>query len=61
MRHKHGGCRQLFECEADNCERSYARKDARLKHYRKHHPERVTPQEDAQGFNHVGSWADVFH
>ncbi|KAF2175128.1 hypothetical protein K469DRAFT_80916 [Zopfia rhizophila CBS 207.26] len=30
-------------CEAEPCEKSFRRKDARLKHYRKHHPEFCQP------------------
>ena len=36
-RHKHNSPR-VFTCEDEDCDRVFRRQDARLKHYRKHHP-----------------------
>lgn len=45
-RQKHGGgvygLTTFFPCEVESCERSFRRKDARLKHYRRHHPHLAT-------------------
>jgi hypothetical protein len=43
MRLKHGKVRgkeeKKYPCEACGCDKVYMRQDARLKHYRKRHPE----------------------
>ncbi|KAF2661349.1 hypothetical protein K491DRAFT_450626 [Lophiostoma macrostomum CBS 122681] len=37
----HGLGTNMVVCEETGCERTFKRKDARLKHYRKHHPHRA--------------------
>jgi hypothetical protein len=37
MKHKDGG--RQYSCEVTGCESVFERQDARLKHYRKHHPD----------------------
>jgi uncharacterized Zn-finger protein len=39
----HGGGRTVYTCEDHRCGRVFKRRDARLKHYRKHHPELAAP------------------
>jgi hypothetical protein len=43
MRLKHGKIQgreeKEYPCEASNCSKRYMRQDARLKHYRKEHPQ----------------------
>ena len=36
---KHGGLEGKYSCEGLDCVKTFRRPDARLKHYRKHHPE----------------------
>jgi hypothetical protein len=38
MRHKHGVQRRVHDCEDPDCNKSFVRSDARLKHYRMSHP-----------------------
>ncbi|KAF2632518.1 hypothetical protein BU25DRAFT_453733 [Macroventuria anomochaeta] len=40
LKHKHG--HRQYKCEADGCESVFERQDARLKHYRRRHPQ-LTP------------------
>ncbi|KAH8628748.1 hypothetical protein IG631_16005 [Alternaria alternata] len=40
-RQKHAGQRKELPCEHSTCGKSYRRSDARLKHYRKYHPELI--------------------
>jgi hypothetical protein len=38
-RQKHTGQKKEFSCEDSTCDKIFYRSDARLKHYRRHHPE----------------------
>jgi hypothetical protein len=38
-RHHHGSNETVFPCEMASCTRMFKRQDARLKHYRRHHPQ----------------------
>jgi hypothetical protein len=41
MRRYHKANPRMYFCEVSDCKRSYLRSDARLKHYRRFHPDRV--------------------
>jgi hypothetical protein len=62
----------VYVCEDDTCAREFQRQDARLKHYRKYHPERAadrpyisrsaasgsTGREQEADLINISSWAN---
>jgi hypothetical protein len=41
-RSKHSGSVHILACESSNCDKTFQRRDARAKHYQRHHPELLT-------------------
>jgi uncharacterized Zn-finger protein len=57
-RQYHGGHPASISCEEPDCQKSFKRKDARLKHYRKHHPQLAVPAVPRGGDAHIPNVAD---
>lgn len=55
LRHASRGSDKDYFCEAKHCGKSFRRQDARLKHYRKQHPELGTPPAMLRGPVHTAS------
>jgi hypothetical protein len=57
IRIKHGTARRSYLCEEPSCSKVFLRTDARLKHYRSHHPHLAPKAKTPRRFGPSSSWA----